>query len=99
MRRFIKNNGGFSLVEIILSLALLGIGALLLVGFLGTSVKMLQDVSSITAQNFSSAGQTEKDSAFAPSSSAVLNITFENGTVSVSGYYASNGSYICFVPA
>jgi prepilin-type N-terminal cleavage/methylation domain-containing protein len=98
-KRLLKNEDGFTLIEVLLSLALLGIGAVLLVTFLGTSVRMLRDASAITASNAEAAGQTEADASSGTGSSGTLTVQFGADAVVVNGTYTSNGSYISFVPS
>ncbi len=94
-----NSEDGFTLVEVILSLALLGIGAMLLAFVLGGSVRMLGEAANMTTENASDAGQTEEDAAGTAADSNEMTISFDAGTVTVSGEYSSNGPYTVFVPS
>jgi prepilin-type N-terminal cleavage/methylation domain-containing protein len=97
-KRLLKNEDGFTLIEVLLSLALLGIGAVLLVTFLGPSERMLRDASALTASNAPPAGQPEAD---ASSERDLRNIDrpIRSRRGCCKRTYTSNGSYISFVPS
>lgn len=99
----LKNKNGFTLIEVIISVAILGLISILFTSMMGTSLRMNQNALKRTAESMLASGQVDRGLS-REGQSAELVINFNKGrTVKVEGYNlvskdSEEVSYSCFVP-
>lgn len=95
MRKFLKSEDGFSLIEVLVSLVLLSIGGLALAFVVGSSLHMLGDSSTLAIGE--AAGDVEAGTG--TSTPGTMTIIFPSEAVGVDGDYITSGPYTVFVPS